>query len=98
MAEPTQFSFELTEVATALVKHQGIHSGKWTLSFELVFTAGLFGQSPADLRPGAGVQFQRLSLVRSAEPPQAPYLVVDAAEVNPEEHGTAPVRKRKKVL
>jgi hypothetical protein len=63
MAEPTQFTFELKEVATALVKQQGLHEGLWMVSFEVGLVAGIIGQSP----PGqCGAAEHRLLCPRSA--------------------------------
>ncbi|MGO8831456.1 MAG: hypothetical protein ACLQE9_01385 [Roseiarcus sp.] len=82
MAETTQLAFSFAEVAAALIKEQGIHTGKWTLSFELGFAAGLFGPTPADLKPGAATLIQRVILAHAGEG-MAPHLVFDAAEINP---------------
>jgi hypothetical protein len=84
MAEPTQFSFDLKEVATALVKQQGLHEGHWLVTFELNLAAGIIGQTPATSMPAAFVQINRLQLVRQDQVPSPhPHLTVDAAEVNP---------------
>jgi hypothetical protein len=84
MVDPTQFSFDLPDLTTALIKHQGIHTGKWMLSFDLAFFAGLFGPSPTDARPGSAAAIQRVNLVRPPdEVGPAAHLIVDAAIVNP---------------
>jgi hypothetical protein len=84
MAETSQYQFNLSEVIEALIKQQGIHSGLWTLSFEIGFSAGLFGPTQADVRPGSAMLIQRAYLARVGTPPPPPHLVVDAAKVNPE--------------
>ena len=94
MATPTQYAFDLNEVATALIKQQNIHTGKWWVVFDFMLGAGIFGRptgvppsgtpSPGDLFPSAFVQIRRVTLAQVGEPPPPAALVVDAAEVNPE--------------
>jgi hypothetical protein len=83
MAEPTQYAFDLSEVAEALIKANDIHEGLWTLSFDITVAVGTFGPSTADAKPGAMMQIAKVQLVRqSSALPDAPNLV-DAAKVNP---------------
>ena len=83
MAETTQYTFELKEAAIALIKEQGIHEGLWILSFEIVLGAGQFGPTPAEAKPGAIMQINKLQLLRQAAgAPENPN-AVDAAIVNP---------------
>jgi hypothetical protein len=82
MAEPTQFTFDLKEVATALVKQQGLHEGLWMVAFEVGLVAGIIGPTPATSGPAALVQFNKVQLMR-LDQPLHPHLTVDAAEVNP---------------
>lgn len=83
MAEPTQYGFDLNEVATALIKQQGIHEGLWSVGFEIVMGAGHFGPTPAEARPGAFMQISKVQLLRhEAGSPEAGK-AVDAAIVNP---------------
>jgi hypothetical protein len=42
MADPV-YNFELREATIALLKQQGIHEGRWLLSFEFQFGAGMMG-------------------------------------------------------
>jgi hypothetical protein len=84
MAEATQFSFDLREVATALIKQQGLHEGLWTLGFEFTFLAGIMGPTPSNSTPSVLVQMSKLQLIRQDQlPPPNPHLTVDAAEANP---------------
>jgi hypothetical protein len=83
MAEPTQYSFELSEVVAALIKHQGLHEGKWTIGIEFNMGAALAGPSPADARPTAIVAVNRLQLTQPPEGAAALTFTVDAASVNP---------------
>jgi hypothetical protein len=82
MAPPTQYDFELREVAAALVKQQDIHEGRWWAVFEFVLRSGVFGQTDAELLPGGLFQIKRIVLAHPdlSTPEQ---FVVDAAEVNP---------------
>jgi hypothetical protein len=91
MAESTQYSFELSEVVTALIKHQGIHEGKWTVGVEFNMGAALAGPSPADARPTAFIAVNRLQLTQPSEGARAITFTVDAASVNP-----APKASKKK--
>ncbi len=82
MADPTQYSFDLQEVASILVREQGITEGRWILGFELNMTIGTFGANQAAARPGAMMQIAGLNLSKaptdvSSDTP----FVVDAANV-----------------
>jgi hypothetical protein len=83
MAVQTQHRFEFAEIITALIKHHDIRSGKWTLTFELGFGGGFYGNSLGEVKPGAMVQIQRLVLSLPGTPPPPAYLIVDAAIANP---------------
>jgi hypothetical protein len=81
MAEPTQFTFKLQEVAIALLEKQGLKEGKWMLGFEFDFAAGNVSSGPeaTDLRPTSFATIKSLSLVR--QPDNAPEgSLVDAAK------------------
>ncbi|MBR0735779.1 hypothetical protein JQ581_02470 [Bradyrhizobium liaoningense] len=74
MADPTQYTFDLQEVAEALVKKQGLTSGRWTLGVEFNFTAMMAGASSTEIKPSALVQVSRLQLIQVGPdtPPGAP--------------------------
>jgi hypothetical protein len=96
MAEPTQYSFSLAEVATALIKQQGLHEGKWMVSFDLAVAIGLMGPSPSEARPGASFNIQRVSIGKPPDQGGPSSLIVDASEVNPSSSGKRPkVRQRR---
>jgi hypothetical protein len=82
VAVPTQYVFELREVATALIKEKNIHEGRWWAVFEFVLRSGVFGQTNAELLPGGLFQVKRIILAHPdlSTPEQ---FVVDAAAVNP---------------
>jgi hypothetical protein len=83
MAEPTQYTFDLKEATAALIKQQGLHEGLWMISFEIVLGAGQFGPNPAEAKPSAFMQINKVQLLRqSAGTPEAER-AVDAAVVNP---------------
>ena len=87
MAEPTQFTFKLQEVAIALVLKHGLTEGKWMLGFEFDFAAGNVSTGPegADLRPTSFTSIKSLTLVRQPDnAPDVP-LIVNAAKINPRE-------------
>jgi hypothetical protein len=83
MAEPTQYNFELKESLVALIKEQGIHEGLWSLGIELTMGAGSFGPTPAEARPGAFMQINKLQLIRQTAGTPEAATAVDAAIVNP---------------
>jgi hypothetical protein len=84
MAEITQYSFSLAEVAEALIKRKNLHEGEWVVGVEFVLNVGAMGMSPETVRPGAMVLANQLQLVKAPPgQPQPPGLVVDAAVVNP---------------
>jgi hypothetical protein len=82
MAAPTQYGFELREVATALIKQQNIHEGRWWAAFEFALGSGLLGAAPLEVLPGAMFQIRRI-LLAQADQTTPQQFVVDAAEVNP---------------
>ena|SRR6266446_8626711 len=96
MASPSQYSFELKEVAIALVKEAGIHDGVWAIGFEFALGAGIFGAAPTadgsqvmpggpspEPKPGAFMQIGKVQLTRHEAGMPAPPFSVDAAVVNP---------------
>jgi hypothetical protein len=82
MAGPTQYGFDLRELAVALIKEQNIRDGKWFAAIEFGLGTGLFGPTPADSFPGGFIQVKRILLAQadSATPER---FIVDAARVNP---------------
>jgi hypothetical protein len=82
MAEPTQYTFALKEVAECLIRAQGIKDGVWLLSFELGFGAGVFGQTEAQARPGALVQIDSVQLVKPKPNEPIPPWAVDASNLS----------------
>lgn len=80
MPEPTQISFSHQEVATALVKAQGIHDGIWGLFIKFGIRAMNVGTGDADLQPSAIVPVLSIGLQRFEK---INNLSVNAAEVNP---------------
>jgi hypothetical protein len=82
MAEPTQYSFDLKEVAECLLRKQGIKEGQWVLTFQLVFGAGIFGQAEEDARPGGLMQVNNVMLERPAKGQPLPPWTVDASKLD----------------
>jgi hypothetical protein len=83
MAEVTQYTFELKDLATDLVKLHGIREGKWLIGFEFSLGAGIVGPTVETQRPGAIVVINKLTLTRHSEGMPESSFIVDAAEVNP---------------
>jgi hypothetical protein len=82
MAEANNYTVTHKELVELIIKHAGIHDGKWVLSATLGFAPGNFGPSPDQLSPGTVVAIQQIGIVRAeAATPQE--IQVDAAAVNP---------------
>lgn len=93
MAETKQIGFDFKEVAVALVRHHGLHEGKWMFGFEMSMGVGNFGATPPEAKPGALLQFVKVTLTRQPEDaPTDNALIVDAAAVNPPSR-SAPKKK-----
>ena len=78
MAEPTQYGFDLNEVATALIKQQGIHEGLWSVGFEIVMGRVTLGQPPVRLDPALSCKFLRCNCFdtkREAPKPGRPLML-----------------------
>lgn len=83
MAEPTTFKFDLREVTTALIRQQGVTTGKWMVSVEFSLGAGVIGPTPAESLPSAVVQIKNVQLM---QPPAGSektfeHLIVDATAI-----------------
>jgi hypothetical protein len=84
MADSTQYTFDLQEATVALIKHQDLHEGLWTIGFEISMGAGLFGPTPAEAKPGAFMQVSRVQLIRQTPGALETSKFIDAAEINPQ--------------
>jgi hypothetical protein len=82
MPEASQYTFTHKEIAEMLVKHAGLHDGKWMLQVTFAFGAANAGPAPEQIIPSAFAGVQTIGLQKAAA--DAPVsLTVDAAEVNP---------------
>ncbi len=87
MATPTQFSVTHKELVELVIKHVGIHEGRWVLSIGFAISPGVFGPNADQLNPGVAVVVNQISIQREQlgqQPPAANSIVVDAAIVNPD--------------
>jgi hypothetical protein len=82
MPEVNQIFFQHKEVVELLIRKADLHDGKWILSVNFGFTAGLFGPTPEQTSPGALVGILGIGLTRAA-PDTPDALQVDASQVNP---------------
>ena len=82
MGEPQIITFTYKEIATVLLKHQGIHEGLWALTVQLALQAGNIkvGPSEGDIAIAAIIPLMKIGIQKSDKPTP---LTVDAAEVNP---------------
>jgi len=82
MGEPQIITFSYKELATVLLKHQGIHEGLWGVTVQMGFQAGHIkaGPSEEDVVPAAIVPLLKIGIQKQEKP--APF-TVNAAEVNP---------------
>jgi hypothetical protein len=83
MADPTQYTFSMIEATEALIKQQGLHEGKWLIGIEFNVNIAMMGTGPTDVKPGAMILANGLTLQRADDVTAPPTLVVDAAIVNP---------------
>jgi hypothetical protein len=82
MPEPTQITFNHKEVATALLKENGIHEGIWGVFIKFGIRGMNVGASDDDLMPSAIVPVLSIGLQKFDK---VNNLSVDAAAVNPRE-------------
>jgi hypothetical protein len=83
MAQEPPFAFDHKELATALIKQQGIHEGRWAVGFQFNFAAMNIGTADAE-KPAALVQVDKVLLIPFSE--NLPkWMAVDASIVNPVE-------------
>lgn len=82
MGDPQVITFSYKELATVLIKHQGIHEGLWacTIQMGLNATAIKVGPSEDDIVPAAIIPLLKVGIQKQDKPNP---LTVDAAEVNP---------------
>jgi len=96
MAEPSVYSFDLKELAIALIKQQGLHEGIWMAALEFNLGAGMISTSPGEVRPGALIQVNKIQLIRQSDANPPPHLAVDATEVNLAPSQAKPPRSRER--
>jgi hypothetical protein len=80
MADAQQYVFTHKQLATILVKVQGLHEGLWIVQYSFGLAGANVGPNANELNPAAVVPILNISLGRA---PEANALTVDAAEVNP---------------
>ncbi|MGA9754018.1 MAG: hypothetical protein WBV23_02630 [Desulfobaccales bacterium] len=82
MGEPQIITFSYKELATVLIKHQGIHEGLWSVTVQLGLQGAnvKVGPSEEEMVPAAIIPLMRIGLQKQNKPNP---LTVDAAEVNP---------------
>jgi hypothetical protein len=83
MAEPTQYMFKHADLVTALVKAQGIHTGRWQLALTFGFGVSNVGTSENDFNPAAIVPIQSIGIQLVDDTMKSNNMIVDAAVVNP---------------
>ena len=84
----TSKMYTVHELATLLVKDQGLHEGHYEFSVEIQIAVGAVGPNPQESLPGVAVGFKSATLRKVDEPNP---LSVDASIVNP-----APASKLRK--
>ncbi len=78
MPEPQLIKFTFKEIATLMVKQQGIKEGHWGIYVRFGISAANIGSSAEDVVPAAVVPLLELGLQRFEAPSS---LTVDAAAV-----------------
>ncbi|MDP1607400.1 MAG: hypothetical protein Q8L93_12320 [Rhodocyclaceae bacterium] len=80
MPGPVEVPLSMRDLASVLVKHYGIHEGRFDLLVEFQIGTGAVGPDPATLIPGALIGVSRIGLMPSKKDGPT---TVDAAIVNP---------------
>lgn len=77
---PVETPLSMQELSTVLIKHYGLHEGRYDLLVEFLIGSGPIGPDPAGLVPGVmlGVRHVGLMVANVNKP-----TTVDAAVVNP---------------
>lgn len=86
MAEVNQFTLTHKELLGLLIKHTGVHEGKWQLLFGINMATGSMGPTPEESFPGVMMTIPNIGIQRVGPdtPTDKPGTVVlDAAQVNP---------------
>ncbi|MFZ4539484.1 hypothetical protein [Propionivibrio sp.] len=84
-------TFSLQETTALIIKHLGIHEGKFDLMLEFQIGVGQFGPSSEHLLPGAAVGVSKIGIVESPAPGAS---TVDASIVNPKPKTTKPKTRK----
>ncbi len=80
MPEVGNIVFSYKEVATSLIKSQGIHEGLWSLFVKFGLNAANIGENDDSLRPAAVIAILEIGLMKGEKENS---VTVDAAKVNP---------------
>lgn len=83
MARGDKLRFDLRDLATALLRHEGIHVGRWRLDVDFSMTRAEVGPSEQGALPGVVLAFNGLELQRCDDAPAGSPQVFDATKENP---------------
>lgn len=92
MPEIKQYTFKHKEVVELMIRHLGLHEGKWMLMANFGFSAANLGPTGDEMSPGAATVLNHIGITRATDS-SPPSLTVDAAKVNPT---TTTRRKRRR--
>ena len=69
MAEPELIIFTYKEIATLLLKQQGIHEGLWSFTVQMGFQAGIIktGPSENEMVPAAIVPLLKIGITETRQ-------------------------------
>jgi hypothetical protein len=73
-------SLELKEITEILVKHFGLHDGKYDISIEFNVGVGAVGPTEQNRLPGAMIAVSRIGIAQATQDGPA---TVNASEINP---------------
>lgn len=85
---PINPPLSMQELTALLIKHYGIHEGRYNLAMEFQISSGAVGPDPTHLLPGLVIGMAKVGLSASITDDPT---TVDAALVNP----AKPARKKK---
>jgi hypothetical protein len=96
MSRTNKINFSLREVATALIRDQGIHEGRWRLRFDFSVSRADVAPSDQGAFPGAILVIGGIAIERCDDAPPGTPQVFDAAKENPVHDAAVPRLPRKK--
>jgi hypothetical protein len=87
--QPVEAPLPIKDLATVLIKHYGLHAGRYEVLVEFQLGVGAFGPDAESRCPGAFVAVSKVGLFKAQETSTS---AVDAAVVNPAKKKRTPAQ------